>query len=83
MIVGASGLQLHTDLDLGGDAVRYTLSGEGVGPVFAIDPLTGDIHALVALDRWDQVPYEGTEHHSNEPQRSSLSNNSIINVADQ
>lgn len=50
-VIGGVCVQLHTDVDLGDDGVRYTLSGEGVGSVFAIDPLTGDIHALVALDR--------------------------------
>lgn len=44
-------LQLHTDMDHGDNAVKYTLSGEGAGSIFIIDPVTGDIHALVGLDR--------------------------------
>lgn len=38
-------------MDLGDNAVKYTLSGEGAGPIFTIDQITGDIHALVGLDR--------------------------------
>lgn len=44
-------LQLHTDMDHGDNAVKYTLSGEGAGSIFTIDQITGDIHALVGLDR--------------------------------
>ena len=44
-------LQLHTDMDHGDSAVKYTLSGEGAGSIFTIDHITGDIHALVGLDR--------------------------------
>ncbi|XP_054458095.1 cadherin-12-like [Anoplopoma fimbria] len=43
--------KLHTDMDNGDNAVKYTLSGEGAGSIFAIDQFTGDIHALVGLDR--------------------------------
>lgn len=43
--------QLHTDMDHGDNAVKYTLSGEGAGSIFTIDQITGDIHALVGLDR--------------------------------
>ncbi|XP_049455347.1 cadherin-12-like isoform X2 [Epinephelus fuscoguttatus] len=42
---------LHTDMDHGHNAVKYTLSGEGAGSIFTIDQITGDIHALVGLDR--------------------------------
>ncbi|KAK5888383.1 hypothetical protein CesoFtcFv8_014482 [Champsocephalus esox] len=38
-------------MDYGDSAVKYTLSGEGAGSIFNIDPITGDIHALVGLDR--------------------------------
>uniref|UniRef100_A0A3B4EUB6 Cadherin-12 n=1 Tax=Pundamilia nyererei TaxID=303518 RepID=A0A3B4EUB6_9CICH len=43
--------KLHTEMDQGDNAVKYTLSGEGVGSVFTIDQMTGDIHAQVVLDR--------------------------------
>ncbi|XP_020323112.1 cadherin-12a isoform X1 [Oncorhynchus kisutch] len=43
--------KLHTDLDRGDSDVKYTLSGEGVGTIFTIDQTTGDIHALMGLDR--------------------------------
>ncbi|XP_035490724.2 cadherin-12-like [Scophthalmus maximus] len=43
--------KLHTDMDHGDNAVKYTLSGEGAGSIFTIDQITGDIHALVGLDR--------------------------------
>ncbi|KAF3858801.1 hypothetical protein F7725_012002 [Dissostichus mawsoni] len=38
-------------MDHGDSAVKYTLSGEGAGSIFNIDQITGDIHALVGLDR--------------------------------
>ena len=50
------GSQLHTDLDRGDNAVKYTLSGEGAGSIFTIDQTTGDIHALRSLDR-EEKPY--------------------------
>ncbi|XP_028832939.1 cadherin-12a isoform X2 [Denticeps clupeoides] len=43
--------KLHTDLDRGDSMVKYTLSGEGAGSIFTIEPTTGDIHALRSLDR--------------------------------
>uniref|UniRef100_A0A673MSF7 Cadherin-12-like n=1 Tax=Sinocyclocheilus rhinocerous TaxID=307959 RepID=A0A673MSF7_9TELE len=49
-------LRLHTDLDKGQSAVKYTLSGEGAGTIFTIDQITGDIHALRSLDR-EEKPY--------------------------
>lgn len=49
-------LQLHTDLDRGESAVKYTLSGDGAGSIFTIDQTTGDIHALRSLDR-EEKPY--------------------------
>uniref|UniRef100_A0AAQ5XFB0 Cadherin-12 n=1 Tax=Amphiprion ocellaris TaxID=80972 RepID=A0AAQ5XFB0_AMPOC len=48
--------KLHTDLDRGDSAVKYTLSGEGAGSIFTIDQTTGDIHALRSLDR-EEKPY--------------------------
>uniref|UniRef100_A0A673MTD4 Cadherin-12 n=1 Tax=Sinocyclocheilus rhinocerous TaxID=307959 RepID=A0A673MTD4_9TELE len=48
--------ELHTDLDKGQSAVKYTLSGEGAGTIFTIDQITGDIHALRSLDR-EEKPY--------------------------
>ncbi|KAK7878039.1 hypothetical protein WMY93_031308 [Mugilogobius chulae] len=48
--------KLHTDLDKGDSAVKYTLSGEGAGSIFTIDQTTGDIHALRSLDR-EERPY--------------------------
>ncbi|XP_023253978.1 cadherin-12-like [Seriola lalandi dorsalis] len=49
--------KLHTDMDHGDSAVKYTLSGEGAGSVFTIDQITGDIHALVGLDREEKSYY--------------------------
>ncbi|KAK2876155.1 hypothetical protein Q8A67_020251 [Cirrhinus molitorella] len=49
-------MNLHTDLDKGESAVKYTLSGEGAGTIFTIDQITGDIHALRSLDR-EEKPY--------------------------
>uniref|UniRef100_A0A8C2Z3Q7 Cadherin 12a n=1 Tax=Cyclopterus lumpus TaxID=8103 RepID=A0A8C2Z3Q7_CYCLU len=48
--------KLHTDLDGGHSAVKYTLSGDGAGSIFTIDQTTGDIHALRSLDR-EAKPY--------------------------
>uniref|UniRef100_A0A671P4P7 Cadherin-12 n=1 Tax=Sinocyclocheilus anshuiensis TaxID=1608454 RepID=A0A671P4P7_9TELE len=48
--------KLHTDLDNGESAVKYTLSGDGAGTIFTIDQITGDIHALRSLDR-EEKPY--------------------------
>ncbi|KAA8587605.1 hypothetical protein FQN60_016467 [Etheostoma spectabile] len=49
--------KLHTDMDHGDSAVKYTLSGEGAGSIFTIDHITGDIHALVGLDREEKTYY--------------------------
>ncbi|KAM9845017.1 cadherin-12-like [Aulostomus maculatus] len=49
--------KLHTDMDHGDNAVRYTLSGEGADSIFTIDETTGDIHALVGLDRSEKSYY--------------------------
>ncbi|XP_044074543.1 cadherin-12-like isoform X3 [Siniperca chuatsi] len=49
--------KLHTDMDQGDNAVKYTLSGEGAGSIFTIDQITGDIHALVGLDREEKSYY--------------------------
>ncbi|KAG7221016.1 hypothetical protein INR49_031214 [Caranx melampygus] len=49
--------KLHSDMDHGDNAVKYILSGEGAGSVFTIDQITGDIHALVRLDREEKSDY--------------------------
>ncbi|XP_059357798.1 cadherin-12a [Carassius carassius] len=49
--------KLHSDLDKGDSMVKYTLSGEGVGSIFTIEPSTGDIHALRSLDREEKSYY--------------------------
>ncbi|XP_068996060.1 cadherin-12-like [Embiotoca jacksoni] len=49
--------KLHTDMDHGDSAVKYTLSGEGAGSIFTIDQITGDIHALMGLDREEKSFY--------------------------
>ncbi|XP_017350583.1 cadherin-12a [Ictalurus punctatus] len=49
--------KLHSDLDRGDNLVKYTLSGEGVGTIFTIEPSTGDIHALRSLDREEKPNY--------------------------
>ncbi|KAF7692864.1 cadherin-12a isoform X1 [Silurus meridionalis] len=49
--------KLHSDLDRGDNMVKYTLSGEGVGSIFTIEPSTGDIHALRSLDREEKSYY--------------------------
>ncbi|XP_026857029.2 cadherin-12a [Electrophorus electricus] len=48
--------KLHSDLDKGDNLVKYTLSGEGVGAIFTVEPTTGDIHAVQSLDR-EVKPY--------------------------
>lgn len=50
-------LQLHTDLDVGGKSIKYILAGEGAGTIFAINELTGDIHAMKRLDREEKAEY--------------------------
>ncbi|KAF0043575.1 hypothetical protein F2P81_004912 [Scophthalmus maximus] len=52
-----SGPQLHTDLDVGGKNIKYVLAGEGAGTIFAINELTGDIHAMKRLDREEKAEY--------------------------
>lgn len=49
--------QLHTDLDVGNKNIRYVLAGEGAGTIFAINELTGDIHAMKRLDREEKAEY--------------------------
>ncbi|XP_030629399.1 cadherin-12a [Chanos chanos] len=49
--------KLHSDLDKGDSMVKYTLSGEGAGSIFTIEPTTGDIHALRSLDREEKSYY--------------------------
>ncbi|XP_062844245.1 cadherin-12a [Trichomycterus rosablanca] len=50
--------KLHSDLDRGDNLVRYTLSGDGVGTIFTVEPITGDIHALRSLDREEKPFYK-------------------------
>ncbi|XP_008278650.1 cadherin-8 [Stegastes partitus] len=49
--------RLHTDLDVGNRNVKYVLAGEGAGTIFAINELTGDIHAMKRLDREEKAEY--------------------------
>uniref|UniRef100_A0A1A8BZ33 Cadherin 8, type 2 n=1 Tax=Nothobranchius kadleci TaxID=1051664 RepID=A0A1A8BZ33_NOTKA len=49
--------RLHTDLDVGNKNIKYVLSGEGAGTIFAINELTGDIHAMKRLDREEKAEY--------------------------
>ncbi|XP_068433164.1 cadherin-8 isoform X1 [Clinocottus analis] len=49
--------RLHTDLDVGGKNIKYVLAGEGAGTIFAINELTGDIHAMKRLDREEKAEY--------------------------
>ncbi|KAF4090874.1 hypothetical protein AMELA_G00030600 [Ameiurus melas] len=49
--------RLHTDLDVGNTNIRYVLAGEGAGTIFAINELTGDIHAMKRLDREEKAEY--------------------------
>ncbi|KAL0966088.1 hypothetical protein UPYG_G00290730 [Umbra pygmaea] len=64
-------MQLHTDLDRGDSEVKYTLSGEGAGTIFTIDPTTGDIHALMGLDREEKSYYtlraQAVDMHTGKP----------------
>ncbi|XP_075884541.1 cadherin-8 isoform X2 [Nelusetta ayraudi] len=49
--------RLHTDLDVGGKKIKYVLAGEGAGTIFAINEMTGDIHAMKRLDREEKAEY--------------------------
>ncbi|XP_023646615.2 cadherin-8 isoform X1 [Paramormyrops kingsleyae] len=49
--------RLHTDLDIGNKNLKYVLSGEGAGTIFAINEKTGDIHAMKRLDREEKAEY--------------------------
>ncbi|KAM3625469.1 uncharacterized protein V6R79_012523 [Siganus canaliculatus] len=49
--------RLHTDSDVGGKNIKYVLAGEGAGTIFAINELTGDIHAMKRLDREEKAEY--------------------------
>ncbi|KAK2853464.1 hypothetical protein Q5P01_006125 [Channa striata] len=49
--------RLHTDLDVGTKNIKYVLAGEGAGTIFAINELTGDIHAMKRLDREEKAEY--------------------------
>ncbi|KAM9423190.1 cadherin-8-like isoform 1-T4 [Salvelinus alpinus] len=49
--------RLHTDLDVGSTPIKYVLAGEGAGTIFAINEITGDIHAMKRLDREEKAEY--------------------------
>ncbi|XP_026149354.1 cadherin-8 [Mastacembelus armatus] len=49
--------RLHTDLDVRNKSIKYVLAGEGAGTIFAIEPLTGNIHAMKRLDREEKAEY--------------------------
>ncbi|CAL9698238.1 unnamed protein product [Knipowitschia caucasica] len=49
--------QLKSDYDKGDATVKYILSGEGAGDVFAIDQHTGQIRTLRKLDREQKAFY--------------------------
>uniref|UniRef100_A0A668AXH5 Cadherin 8 n=1 Tax=Myripristis murdjan TaxID=586833 RepID=A0A668AXH5_9TELE len=49
--------RLHTDLDVGNKNIKYVLAGEGAGTIFAINEMTGDIHAMKRLDREEKAEY--------------------------
>lgn len=57
--------QLHTDLDVGGKRIKYVLAGEGAGTIFAINEMTGDIHAMKRLDREEKAEYTLTAQVTN------------------
>lgn len=42
---------------MGGKNIKYVLAGEGAGTIFAINELTGDIHAMKRLDREEKAEY--------------------------
>lgn len=42
---------------MGGRNIKYVLAGEGAGTIFAINELTGDIHAMKRLDREEKAEY--------------------------
>ncbi|XP_072307250.1 cadherin-20 isoform X2 [Eucyclogobius newberryi] len=49
--------QLKSDYDRGNSTIKYILSGEGAGEVFAIDEYTGEIRTLQKLDREEKAFY--------------------------
>lgn len=57
--------QLHTDLDVGSTPIKYVLAGEGAGTIFAINEITGDIHAMKRLDREEKAEYTLTAQVTN------------------
>ncbi|XP_059928250.1 cadherin-8 [Gadus macrocephalus] len=57
--------RLHTDLDVGGKRIKYVLAGEGAGTIFAINEMTGDIHAMKRLDREEKAEYTLTAQVTN------------------
>uniref|UniRef100_A0A8C7UNT1 Cadherin 8 n=1 Tax=Oncorhynchus mykiss TaxID=8022 RepID=A0A8C7UNT1_ONCMY len=57
--------RLHTDLDVGSTPIKYVLAGEGAGTIFAINEITGDIHAMKRLDREEKAEYTLTAQVTN------------------
>ncbi|XP_055086073.1 cadherin-7-like [Periophthalmus magnuspinnatus] len=49
--------QLKSDYDKGDFTIKYILSGEGAGEVFAIDEYTGEIRTVQKLDREEKAFY--------------------------
>ncbi|XP_071373975.1 cadherin-8 [Centroberyx affinis] len=42
---------------MGSKRIKYVLAGEGAGTIFAINEMTGDIHAMKRLDREEKAEY--------------------------
>lgn len=42
---------------MGNKKIKYVLDGDGAGTIFAINELTGDIHAMKRLDREEKAEY--------------------------
>lgn len=63
--------QLKSTYDTGDFAIRYILSGEGVGEIFTIDKLSGEIHVHKSLDREKKAFYvlhaEAVDHRNGHP----------------
>lgn len=48
---------MYSDLDKGEGIVKYTFFGDGVGIVFIIDEIIGDIYVIRSLDREEKFFY--------------------------
>lgn len=49
--------QLYFNFDKGDGFVKYILIGEGVGIIFIIDDIIGDIYLIKSLDREQKIYY--------------------------